>query len=111
MFSLRDCITRCQRDLTPDTSDLMALHVLPSGVFGKECSTFIEMLNDFGFQKQHQNYCMNDDDCNPNNVLYILLSKQGLDQSGTVNCLNVVLSFCYLNSYFVYIISDLSSQL
>lgn len=29
MFSLRDCITRCQRDLTPDTSDLMALHVLP----------------------------------------------------------------------------------
>ena len=28
------------------------------GVFGKECSTFIEMLNDFGFQKQHQNYCI-----------------------------------------------------
>ena len=58
MFSLRDCITRCQRDLTPDTSDLMALHVLPSGVFGKECSTFIEILNDFGFQKQHQNCCI-----------------------------------------------------
>ena len=29
MFLLRDCITRSERDLTPDTSDLMALHLLP----------------------------------------------------------------------------------
>jgi hypothetical protein len=29
MFLLRDCITRNERDLTSDTSDLMALHLLP----------------------------------------------------------------------------------
>ena len=34
------------------------LSISPLGVFSKECSTFIEMLNDFGFQKQHQNYCI-----------------------------------------------------
>ena len=28
------------------------------GVFAKECSTFIEMLNDLDFQKHHQNYCI-----------------------------------------------------
>ena len=70
------------------------------GVFSKECSTFIEMLNDFGFHAKATSellYQKNDYDCNPNNVLYILLSKQGMDESGTVNCLNVVLSFCYLN--------------
>ena len=34
------------------------LSISSLGVFSKECSTFIEMLNDFGFQKQHQNYCI-----------------------------------------------------
>jgi hypothetical protein len=34
------------------------LSISSLGVFGKECSTFIEMLNDFGFRKQHQNYCI-----------------------------------------------------
>ncbi|CAB3985277.1 Hypothetical predicted protein [Paramuricea clavata] len=34
------------------------LSISSLGVFCKECSTFIEMLNDFGFQKQHQNYCI-----------------------------------------------------
>jgi hypothetical protein len=71
------------------------LSISSLGVFGKECSTFIEMLIDFGFQKQHQNYCIRRmttiANCNPNNLLYILLSKQGMDESGTVNCLNAVL--------------------
>ncbi|CAB4044403.1 Hypothetical predicted protein, partial [Paramuricea clavata] len=34
------------------------LSISSLGVLSKECSTFIEMLNDFGFQKQHQNYCI-----------------------------------------------------
>ena len=34
------------------------LSISSLGVFSKEYSTFIEMLNDFGFQKQHQNYCI-----------------------------------------------------
>ena len=34
------------------------LSISSLGVFSKECSTFIEILNDFGFQKQHQNYCI-----------------------------------------------------
>ena len=34
------------------------LSISSLGVFGKECSTFIEMLNDLGFQKQHQIYCI-----------------------------------------------------
>jgi hypothetical protein len=34
------------------------LSISSLGVFGKECSTIIEMLNDSGFQKQHQNYCI-----------------------------------------------------
>ena len=28
------------------------------GVFSNECSTFIEMLNDLGFNKSHKDYCI-----------------------------------------------------
>jgi hypothetical protein len=34
------------------------LSISSLGVFSKECSTFIEMLNDLGFQKHHQNCCI-----------------------------------------------------
>ena len=34
------------------------LSISSLGVFAKECSSFIEMLNDLDFQKHHQNYCI-----------------------------------------------------
>ena len=34
------------------------LSISSLGVFAKECSSFIEMLNDLDFQKHHQNYCV-----------------------------------------------------
>ena len=34
------------------------LSISSLGVFAKECSSFIEMLNDLDFQKHHRNYCI-----------------------------------------------------
>ena len=34
------------------------LSISSLGVFAKECSSFLEMLDDLDFQKQHQNYCI-----------------------------------------------------
>ena len=34
------------------------LSISSLGVFAKECSSFLEMLNDLDFQKQHQDYCI-----------------------------------------------------
>jgi hypothetical protein len=41
-----------------NSAKFVNLSVSSLGVFSKECSTFIEMLNYFGFQKQHRNYCI-----------------------------------------------------
>ena len=34
------------------------LSISSLGVFAKECTNFIAMLNDLGFEKNHQNYCV-----------------------------------------------------
>ena len=46
------------------------LSISSLGVFAKECSSFLELL-----------CTKNDDDCHPSNILYFLLSKQGVDES------------------------------
>ena len=37
---------------------IIIIIIIILGVFAKECSSFLEMLDDLDFQKQHQNYCI-----------------------------------------------------
>ena len=68
-------------------------------VYGKECSAFISMLNDLGFNENDRKYCnqTNDDDCDQNYVLHILLPKQRMDKPRTLDVLDILMYYCMLS--------------
>ena len=41
-----------------DSVKFVNLSISSLGVFAKECSTFLQMLDDLGFEKKHKNYCI-----------------------------------------------------
>ncbi len=77
-----------------DSVKFVNLSISSLGVFAKECSTFLQMLDDLGFEKKHKNYCIKKITTiaiRTTYYTYILLPKEGMVKSRTINFLNILL--------------------